>query len=139
MIASAPEKNSAAMFSIIATLFTSDLQYSSMQIPICPTYSKTMLQSNRKMASVQPPCGRGSFLTSEHDIAAEEEEWLAVNEREDGSIQIREVTAEEEQGEEEMLHQQIIHAECANANGSRCYLGKKSLDTQGTYLERENL
>ena len=98
MIASAPEKNSANMFTIIATLFTRDLQYSSLQIPICPTYSKTMLQSNRKMASVQPPCGIRSSLTSGHDFAAEEEEWLAVNEREDSSMQIREVTAEEEQG-----------------------------------------
>ena len=45
MIASAPEKNSASMFTIIAMLFTSDLQYNSLQILICPTYSTTMLQS----------------------------------------------------------------------------------------------
>ena len=85
MIASAPEKNSAAMFTIIATLFKSDLQYKSLQIPICPTYLRTMLKSNWKMANVQPPCGRESLLTSEHDFAAEGEEWLAVNERKDGS------------------------------------------------------
>ena len=52
---------------------------------------------------------------------------------------VHKVMAEEEWGKKETSRQQVVHAECANANGSRCYLGKESLETQGTYLERENL
>ena len=82
------------------------------------------------MANVQPPCGRESLLTSEHDFAAEEEEWFAVNKREDGSMQIREVMEEEEWGKEERSRKQVVNGD--GTEGSRCYLGKESLETQGT-------
>ena len=52
LIASAPEKNPAAMFTIIATLFVSDLQCNSLRMPSCPTYSETMLQANPRVREV---------------------------------------------------------------------------------------
>ena len=59
LIASTPEKNSAAMFTIIVTLFVSDLQYNSLQMPSCQTYSETMLQTNLRI----------------HEVTEDENEW----------------------------------------------------------------
>ena len=102
LIASAPRLNSAAMFTKIATLFASKLQYNSLQMPNCPTYSKAMLQTNRKIAAKMPPGSEESSLTREHDFAAEEE-WMATSEREDGPEWIRDVTDEDEVWGDEMF------------------------------------
>ena len=79
-----------------------------------------------------------SSLTSERDFAAKGEEWFAVNERKDGPVRIREVTEDEDVwGKKVTSRKQVVNGDCTK--GSRCYLGKESLETQGTYLDRENL
>ena len=80
------------MFTIIATLFTSELQYNSLQMPNCPTYSKAMLQTNRKIAAKMPPGSEESSLTRERDFAAKGEEWMATSERESGPKRTSDVT-----------------------------------------------
>ena len=40
LLANVPRKNAAAMFTIIAMLFRSELQFKSLQIPDCPTYPR---------------------------------------------------------------------------------------------------
>ena len=46
LIGSAPRLNSAAMFTVIKTLYTSNLQTQSLQIPLCCSYSVTKLSPN---------------------------------------------------------------------------------------------
>ena len=112
----------------------------SLQMPNCPTYSKTMLLTNRNIAAKMPPGSEGSSLTREHNFAVKGEEWMATSERESGPKRVSEVTGRDAGGDDAM--QQVSSEDCISDSQcveSKCLLAKEGLETQAMYLDRENL
>merc|ERR1712030_142381 len=112
-IASGPEVSSVALFTKIATLFTSKLQYNSLQMPNCPTYSKTMLLTNRNIATKRPPGSRNRSSAGEQNFAAKGEEWTATSERESGPERTCDVTGEDEVGGDAMRQ---VYEDCTGSS-----------------------